>query len=441
MKRLILDHYRRWAPVMIVIGVCEFFLGGQLGTSADKQGLSVGFQFQAALFSGAFLLSFDLQRGLARAMAVLPLSARQIGRAWWWATVAIPAAGLSVVVFLGAFVFHLARPYTSLQLGRLTETSVFSFLWLGAFFTLTLGINPSLVGNKWARLRGNLLGVVFGLIVGGGFWFFTEAINNPLKLAVFSAVGAVLTVIGWLRAEEMASERAGFRLSALESLNAPGRFATPVGYGGIPWLIKTVCERTFLAGLVFTASVPLLWSLQEHHVSWRQGIRFLGVTGTYLWMIAALQLMPVLLHLRLLRTLPITAPRLALLLVILAFFPLLAVGVVMAGLIGVAVDSATALSTFYNISVCLAPASLCLFVTVWRGLKTGYVCLLFCMVGAPFLLMVFRDSPIASGFIPLGVLLCAAVSWWLLTWALSKSSLPYRVQASLFGVSAWGVRR
>ena len=68
MKRLMLDHFRRWSWILVLGAVLVFVIGWFAANSRNPYSLDlpVVFQFQIALFTGAFLLSFDLQRGIAR---------------------------------------------------------------------------------------------------------------------------------------------------------------------------------------------------------------------------------------------------------------------------------------------------------------------------------------------------------------------------------------
>ena len=80
MKRLIFDHFRRWRWILALGSVFAFAQGWFIASSA-----AYTFEFWVlllALWTGANLLTFDLQRGVIRAVAVLPLTARQIGRSW-----------------------------------------------------------------------------------------------------------------------------------------------------------------------------------------------------------------------------------------------------------------------------------------------------------------------------------------------------------------------
>ena len=100
MKNLILDHCRRWWWVLGLCAGLEYALGWYM---ANKPDLPLEFYgLMIAMWSGAILLQKDWRRGAVRAVAILPLTGRQIGRAWWLATVGIPAIILTALLLLGS---------------------------------------------------------------------------------------------------------------------------------------------------------------------------------------------------------------------------------------------------------------------------------------------------------------------------------------------------
>ena len=136
MKRLILDHFRRWWWVLALVAVLEFGLGWFIASRPEDN-----FEFwglMLAMWTGAILLSFDLRRGVVRAVAPLPLTARQIGRSWWLATVAIPAIALAALLFSGAGTFYHFHPDQAFPADRLALASLFNLVWLGTVFTCYL---------------------------------------------------------------------------------------------------------------------------------------------------------------------------------------------------------------------------------------------------------------------------------------------------------------
>lgn len=142
MKRLILDHYRRWWRVLALSAALEFGLGFTI--AADPKMPFEFWAFLLALWTGATLLSFDLKNGALRALAPLPLTSRQISRGWWLATVPIPAIVLALLLFSGAAVFCHIDPSRALPAERLAMASLFTLVWLGMDFTLVFNATRGL---------------------------------------------------------------------------------------------------------------------------------------------------------------------------------------------------------------------------------------------------------------------------------------------------------
>jgi hypothetical protein len=159
MKRLLLDYFRRKSWILPFGAALELLIGWLAGSYSRAFDFIPMFSMQIALFMGAMLFAFDLNRGVARTVASLPLTAAQIGRAWWLATVPIPAIGISALMFMGAGVSHFFHQKTPFPAGALAMTSVFTLLWLGAGFTALFGAGCGFYGSLWERTRN----ISFGL--------------------------------------------------------------------------------------------------------------------------------------------------------------------------------------------------------------------------------------------------------------------------------------
>ena len=106
MTRLILDYYRRWGRVLAIGAVPPLIMGWWI-TVEPKTPI----EFIVALLPVWLLHLFDLSRGAVRVLLTLPLTARQIGRSWWFANVFIPAIMVAALLFLGAGAAVLWHPY------------------------------------------------------------------------------------------------------------------------------------------------------------------------------------------------------------------------------------------------------------------------------------------------------------------------------------------
>lgn len=450
MKRLILDYMRRWWWVLAVATVVEFVIGWQTpnGRMEKAFGISSSIQVQIALFTGALLLSFDLQRGIARTVAALPLTARQIGRAWWLVAVGIPAIVLGALLFLGAAISCSVQPGIRFPWDRLAMGSLLNLLWLGTGFTIILSSMRGLYGNWFERTRNVLFSLLWGAMIGGGFLFFQNVLNEPIRFAGFLAFGAVLTLVGWIYAEPLALGRVSFRLSSLQSNPSRGQHRAPSGYGGISYLISHTMVRAFMMGLAMLALMPLFIAIQGHMKTWQNGIEILVNNGSNfpLWFVVLFAVIPTMIQLRYLRTLPMSATRLAAVMIVMPFVPLIALGVVMAGTAGAVLGTVAAFKVLNGFAFTLASAALCVIFVGSLGVgRSSFALIIFTMIifqTLPMWLQVLfkgREIPFSLTGTIVGFIVTAA---FLLTRrSLMRNSKAYRVQANPFINSAWGMGR
>ena len=214
MKRLILDHFRRWWWVLALGAVYALVLGWAVALPADYgehwhgkhlfwlvwlkvQGRMFVMQtFVLATFTGAILLAFDLKRGLVRTVRALPLTTRQIGRGWWLAAAGIPAIASVLLLFLGAGTFHLSHPGNPFPAGRLALASVFTVLWFGTGFTIYLNKSTATGwGGNWRTVIVNLVVTALVIWMIFGFALSLDATKNPVKCAAFVLAGVIMTLI------------------------------------------------------------------------------------------------------------------------------------------------------------------------------------------------------------------------------------------------------
>jgi len=467
MKRIILDHFRRWWWALALGAAYALVLGWSLAIPADSSELWHGQKISGpkpfvfawlkvqsnmfvsqvlclAVFTGAILLLFDLHRGLARVLTALPLTARQIGRSWWLATVALPAIAYATLFYLGAGIFYLFHPNQVFPADRLVMASIFTLIWLGMGFTIYFAqfTAKSGWGGNWRERACNFFISVFSLWMTFGFALSLNAPKNPFKVAAFLGLGAILTVVGWFRAEQFSlgrarqavPRRAGLRLTPL----SPGRQSLPDGRGGIPFLIGFTFYKTFMTCMAVAAWMALVLAWQGVIKSWPEAFETIGGMGSVFWVIIFVFLMPVVRQLRFLRTQPISAANLAAVIFAIAFLPFIVLGALIAGVAGLAWGTPLALTVLRSYAFTLAPASLCIFFAVWRG--TGiqaYVLLLFTMIG--FQVLLYREIPVGLGG-PIAAI-CVLLAFLFTHRALLHSSHTYRIQANVCSNVLWGVSR
>jgi hypothetical protein len=451
MKRLILDYYRRWCWVLLVCAFVEFTIGWSTSGSPDNNIFDSAsiFQFQLVLFSGALLLSFDLQRGVARTVTALPLTTRQIGRAWWLATVLIPTIALAAVLYSGAGVCFLLHPGNAFSAERLAMICLVNLLWLGATFTIIFSTTWGYRGQWWANARNIFITILFALMIGGGFMFFRDVSIHSIKFASFLGVAGVLTVAGWILAEQFVLGRASFRLAALQSKDPRGQHRAPSGYGGIPYLIGTTFVRSLLISLAMSMFVmmPLFLILLGDLKSLKQVIESIAGMGIMIpfYLIIIFAIIPTLLQIRLLRTLPMSVTKLTAVMIGLVLLPLIAVGAIFAGISGLTSGTPAAIMIIRSYALILAPAVMCVVLVGWLGAGRDALSL---MISTMILFQIvtargqsfFTNREIPFSLISVIVGVTVALAFLLTRHSLMHSSKTYRVHANPFG-TVWGAGR
>lgn len=453
MKQLILDHYRRWLWVLALGAALEFGLGWFIAASPRFT-----FEFWAfliALWTGAVLLSFDLKRGVLRPVAVLPLKGSQIGRSWWLAAVPIPALALAALLFSGAGICCHFHPNHAFPGERLVMASLFTSVWLGIEFTMIFNAARGFGGNWREFICNSFLSWLTILMFFGSMLFCLDASRSPFKSAILLGFGALLTAVGWVRAEQFDPGRAGLYLGRVEPPNLrrgglrltplkpripPGQDRAPGGYGGIAFLLSTTFVRAFLYIAAMVALMALLWRWQSHMVTGFPDLVLLATIWGFMscWFIVFYQFMPILRHLRLLRTLPISTTRLAAMMLALAILPLTALGALVTVVVWLALDVPAALTVLNSYAFTLASAALCVFFAVWRGAgMQAYALLLFSLfgflVGRFWLQGLFHYPELPLSLAGTIVALCVVSAFLLTRHALSHGSRAYHVQADPSG--------
>jgi hypothetical protein len=456
MKNIILDHFRRWWWLCVagMIGVGLIAWGISMG---GTQARSLSF-FPLGIWMGAFLLSFDLQRGHTRALLALPLTVRQIARGWWWASVGIPAAAIAAITLL---VFTIISAFTG-NWSALADSVIYciaNFFMLGTMFFALTGVPARPGGGNWIeRVRRTFFGALWGISF-AGFIFFKNLDMQTATGAMVLAAAAILTVLGWFRAETLVKERGGFR-SAFQSPSRkntkPSRCAE--GHGGLRFFAQTIFTRMTLMGLAMFGVFILIFGLMlrgfipplSGHVSAKvaseKGI-FDGnasmFTFQFLW-VMSFQLFQFAYHIRFLRTLPFSAAKLA---GVLVFTPLLAMTVVLysANLLMAAVFQSPPLSPVemfqQGFFLQIALATVFIPVMLWRGLdRSTYFLMIAVMIAGMFSSTFFKNALSAptSGAISLLLIFSSFIITKLL---LERSSAAYRPRTNLFVGWQYGAGR
>jgi hypothetical protein len=454
MKRLMLDYFRRWWWVLALVGIFEFRLGWSIANRPEDN-----FEFwglMLALWTGANLLSFDLRRGVVRAIAPLPLTARQIGRSWWLATVPIPAIALAALLFSGAGTFYHFHPTKVFPAGRLAWASIFNLMWLGTTCTAILSSTRGSYRSSRDFASTGVISLLTGFMILGGMIVFQDASKHPFKCALLLGIGGLLTIVSWIWAEQFSLgragpinvSRAGIRLTPLPSTPPSTPHRPPKGYGGIRFLISTTFVRIFLWVAAMIALMALLQQWQGQAMPPHMAITMFAGMGSFMscGLIIVLQFLPVLRQLRFLRTLPTSATRLAAVMLSIVILPLIALGALAAGGAGLALGTPAGLTVLKSYTFILAPASLCVFFAVWRGDgMQAYALLAITLFGLQQVQLRLQTA-LHYMELPLSVCgpiaaICVLLAFLFTRRALMRSSHTYRVQANPFGNIALGMGR
>lgn len=420
MKLVILDYLWRKGWRLILAAVFEFIFGCML--APDKL-------WFVQLLLVLQLVPSDLKEGIVRTLASLPLTARQISRAWWFATVGVPAAVLPAMLFAGAGFVHLLEPGTPFPAGALIKTSYMALLFLVMFF-----------GNY-----GTWFELAIGAAAAGLTGYFGLAANYPRADSHFVAAcvaGCVIAALQWFSAERLVPERTWNCRAAKQSKNGGGRYRAPTRYGGIPLLVQATFIRTFLIGLPIFPLLVLATALDKK-VTWHDATYL--TNGMSLFMYCFLPVYPlifILVQLRYLRTLPISATKLAALTILIALLPTIVLGTLPVWAAGWISGPSAALVMLQRMAFIVAPSAICVSIAVWRGIshESVYIAVLPILVFpiVPFCLRLFfhgRDIPLI--LVGMVVVICLALALQLTRRLLLQSSYTYRIQKNFLDKTAW----
>ena len=465
MKRIILDYFKRWWLVLSAIFIA-YFIFQAFSVRENNSQPSVGsvaivhtvfntvhnvFIFQVIMWLG-FLLIWEMQRGVPRVLTSLPIPTKKIGRAWWLAAVAFPAIAIGVLGSLAILIFSSGTNIPVLLENYLAAWSLIP-LYLGAMFgAMTFG-TPGMTGTLFGKIRTVLSGLLSAIVL---FGFIFNQFETPTlaKLILFTSASAILSVLGWFRAEQMVLQRASFRLSASSYRKKPRQHKTPQGYGGLSYLAQRSFVRFILASLALAAWTTFTMSFihDSHGQSRAQAITSevnAGLTPWFFFMLM-FSIIPIVFQLRALRTFPIPSSTLAATLVFLPVLSIAAVAVIVTTLTAsLAGHQAAMLQTLINSFLMMgAKAAVMVVVIVWRGLDAVTYFLAFLLILADSFISlgattIFHFSSKTSEhpwWISLVIFLLSIATAFVLTQRLlTQSSSVYRVRT--MPANAWSMAR
>ena len=476
MKPIILDYLKRWSLVLAAIFIAYFVIQAlsvhKNYSQAHDDRMSYGhmsayqiavrdpfiakvihgvedvFIFQVIMWLG-FVLMWEFQRGIPRVLINMPVTAKQIGRACWLASVAFPAIAVGLLGLLATLIFSGGTSTPILVENYLAGWVVIA-LYLGAMFGAQTFMATTMTDTFIGKLPNLLFALLFALALIGFLILLTETLTLTMLILFFSLF-AILSILGWFRAERMVLQRAGFRLIAQSSRKGSARNKIPRGFGGLPYLAQRTFIQTTLIGLALISVMTLAMSffLRSDGQNRAEAI-FSMIDGgsAYFIFLLIFSICPMIFQLRVLRTLPVSSSALAALLVFLPVVSIAAIGVIVtvfAGCVAGATVTLHAVNTFLLLG---AKTAVMVSVIVWRGLDAVTIFLFFLMVVADSFIslvtvLIFHagsKTPEHPFWIYLIVFfLCVAASLALTRRLLTKSSNAYRVRT--LPANAWNMAR
>jgi hypothetical protein len=455
MKKIILDHFRRWRVLMILFGVFFFLFAGFMEREGGSDTLAAPFNallnhtifyvyiFQILNFYLGFFLIMDLQRGLARALTVLPVTTKQIGRALWLASVAIPAAALTIIGFFALLVFSIGAN-KAMPFGSYLAACVIAAPTLGAIFGAMTFSTTAIPETFVDRIRA-LFSNVFMMLPIFGMILFDKKNPNPTEAILIYSALTILTVIGWFRAGQLVVNRASFRLAPSHSRKQPAQYKTPTEFGGIPFLIVKTTSQVLLMYLFLAAIMLAMPIFFEGHHTLEESVK-INASGYNLvifsaWAVGLFQILPMFTQLRLLRTLPISTTQLAAVLVFLPIISLALLGIVIGFLFFPFIGQAKALEVAATFLIPMTMVSVGIPLVAWMGLERNTMALIgfgfFIGIAVVPLWFSLEKIPLLLRYILVAVLIL--VSFFGTKFSLARSSKAYRI--NLANLGAWGGRR
>lgn len=337
MSRIIVDDLRRrwwvWGLIGLACLVCVLCVDA-------NQNFFYGALYPAIL--GAAVLGLQMRNG--RVLLTLPFTARQIGRTVWILIVVIPSLLLALFTGPGIYLCNHYKFFTNSILDSTLLPPALAGGFLAAWIQLVIVGSLGFGSAFWLftkippirEQRNNLRTQLYGAglliaVIGGGYLLARSTIGDEIKFAIIFLLGVFFTVRGWFRAEGMVIGLGTYRNEAAGVDKPKEMFKPRAGYGGIPFLIMNCCIRYIAAMALLTVIVGgiIVWFQVIHPdpvdppIKRSDVLDFMRGFSFYSFFLNFWMILPIAVHQKFLRSLPLTSRELAAVILCMAAVPFL----------------------------------------------------------------------------------------------------------------------
>jgi|GEM_PF-5149485 len=439
MKQIIRDQLRRRWLFLILFCLTYFSFGLLFTNHKDSSSYFIFFIFWLTFVLGPNVWLSELRQDYARIALALPLTAKEIGRAFWWLSVGIAVLLIAVSSFIGFITMKLCHSTNESGVDFWLLYVAINAVLYAAIFWLFSGKpgNPSFFRKM--KYTSQLSDVFWWIgLIGGGYYLFTSGLDSDIKLALYFLVCTPLAILGWLRAEHMIAEFGEYRPTAHPPQNARKQFTPPSGNGGTAYLLQNSFIHVWFTGFLMLVAVNVFGVFENRPFDWHHLTR--NLTGSLaffvFFFVFILRSTFLILNIRFLRTTPISTGRLAAVLLGEAILPLLTLFLAITALAWHETGSVECLSLFKLEFLVAASAGVFIAVTIWNTsanfIKASALVIVILATLAPaFYQLIHMDGRGLPFWFVFGfTVVVLAGAHWATSQILARSSSAYRSRQS-----------
>jgi len=316
MRQLIIDKLKRLYWVWIFLFLLGLISGCFVPLHQDNP-IEQPSALRFIWFAGVGGWLAELGSGYGRVLLTLPLTVRQMGRFLWFVAVGMPA----MVIALGLGLGLLLQSHDQTSMVNLLvlwlKAALVIWLFFGTCFWLFSGTPSTEPNAKTTNGKIHLSYPVVFVIASicFGYWLYNAHIGYEAKYLILCLTLAAFTLLGWFRAEELLVDYGGYRQIASSPTRRGTNLTLSSKFGGIRFLATHLLKKQLLRILFgFTAIFAVMALLylkrgwQEFSIScWLMTWSF----GGLIFVFSIQDLALLVLHVKYLRTLPMTARQMA----------------------------------------------------------------------------------------------------------------------------------